>query len=316
MTSQERATAVVVNDDPSQLTLASRILERDGWLKVFTCKSAGEALVLMQEQGPPDLVITDLHMPGIDGWRFCRLLRSPECAALNQVPILVVSATYSGADLRHVTANLGANAFLPVPYHRSALLRHVSEILAGRAPRASKTAMIVSDDPAQVVGLERALTRHGYTCWVAKSDEDGRRLLDETKPDIAVLCIRHPDQSREKLLEETKKPGSSTIAILIIADQIAIRAIELLEKGADGFLRDPFEAEDMIALCEQALRERSLMRVEEVLEERTQELRKSEIKHRLLLARIPHLAQTSDAVNRQLSCFSSRYMNLLAVFQI
>ena len=34
------------------------------------------------------------------------------------------------------------------------------------------------------------------------------------------------------------------------------------------------------------------------------------------LARIPHLAQTSDAVNRQLSCFSSRYMNLLAVFQI
>ena len=33
-------------------------------------------------------------------------------------------------------------------------------------------------------------------------------------------------------------------------------------------------------------------------------------------ARIPHLAQTSDAVNRQLSGYSSRYMNLLAVFQI
>ena len=32
-------------------------------------------------------------------------------------------------------------------------------------------------------------------------------------------------------------------------------------------------------------------------------------------ARIPHLVQTSDSVNRQLSCFSSRYMNLLAVFQ-
>ena len=36
----------------------------------------------------------------------------------------------------------------------------------------------------------------------------------------------------------------------------------------------------------------------------------------LIWTRIPHLAQTSDAVNRQLSCFSSRYMNLLAVFQI
>ena len=39
-------------------------------------------------------------------------------------------------------------------------------------------------------------------------------------------------------------------------------------------------------------------------------------KFAVLLPRIPHLAQTSDAVNRQLSCFSSRYMNLLAVFQI
>ena len=38
--------------------------------------------------------------------------------------------------------------------------------------------------------------------------------------------------------------------------------------------------------------------------------------HEVYLTRIPHLAQTSDAVNRQLSCFSSRYMNLLAVFQI
>ena len=37
---------------------------------------------------------------------------------------------------------------------------------------------------------------------------------------------------------------------------------------------------------------------------------------KVTLPRIPHLAQTSDAVNRQLSCFSSRYMNLLAVFQI
>ena len=42
----------------------------------------------------------------------------------------------------------------------------------------------------------------------------------------------------------------------------------------------------------------------------------SRVKPNFISTRIPHLAQTSDAVNRQLSCFSSRYMNLLAVFQI
>ena len=54
------------------------------------------------------------------------------------------------------------------------------------------------------------------------------------------------------------------------------------------------------------------------ISETAQRYLRSVVWHRLgvVQTRIPHLAQTSDAVNRQLSCFSSRYMNLIAVFQI
>ena len=52
----------------------------------------------MDPHRPPDIVITDLYMKGIDGWRFCRLLRSEEYKRFNRVPILVVSATFSGDE--------------------------------------------------------------------------------------------------------------------------------------------------------------------------------------------------------------------------
>jgi len=75
-------TILVVNDDPTQLRLLVGILKKDG-LQVLSCESAEAGLALMQAQGAPDALVTDIHMPGLDGWRFCRLLRSPEHSAFN-----------------------------------------------------------------------------------------------------------------------------------------------------------------------------------------------------------------------------------------
>ena len=72
-----KATAVVVNDDVTQLNILSRLLRKDG-ISAMAFSSAEDALSSMNPSTPPDPIITDVYMPGIDGWRFCRLLRSPE----------------------------------------------------------------------------------------------------------------------------------------------------------------------------------------------------------------------------------------------
>jgi CheY-like chemotaxis protein len=79
-----RPVALIVNDDPSQLRLNAVVLEKGGFA-TRTCASAEEALALLADVPTVDLIVTDLHMPGIDGWRFCRLLRSPEFAACNAI---------------------------------------------------------------------------------------------------------------------------------------------------------------------------------------------------------------------------------------
>ena len=81
MKTRETYTAVVVNGNQSQFVMLPGILQQDS-LQVTSYENAEDALVLMNsqidEKGPPDVIVTDLYTPGLDGWRFCRLLRSME----------------------------------------------------------------------------------------------------------------------------------------------------------------------------------------------------------------------------------------------
>ena len=69
---RETYTAVVVNGNQSQLVMLSGILQQDG-LQVTSYENAEGALVLMNSQvdkkGPPDVIVTDLYTPELDGWR-------------------------------------------------------------------------------------------------------------------------------------------------------------------------------------------------------------------------------------------------------
>lgn len=275
MNAHERSTIVIVNDDPGQRRLLTALLEKEG-ARVLSFRSAEEALHHMHQHAAVDLVITDLYMPGIDGWRFCRLLRSPEYAAFNTTPILVVSATYSGEDAERITADLGANAFLSIPYDPPALLSRVRALLEKRSPPPTIRALIVEDDEALAGLLRQAFQRHGYVTSVATTGAEARRLYREHKPEIAVVDYYLPDTTGDRLLKEFKQPGLSTVVIMITGDQNPERAVQLMQDGADDFVRKPFDPAYLIGICQRARRQRALLRVEELLEERTHQLQESE----------------------------------------
>jgi len=85
MTDNQNPTAVVVNDDVTQLRVLSGLLRKNGF-ETQMFETAQDALAAMDQERPPDLIVTDLYMPGIDGWRFCRLLRSSEYLTSTRCP--------------------------------------------------------------------------------------------------------------------------------------------------------------------------------------------------------------------------------------
>jgi signal transduction histidine kinase len=261
----------VVNDDPAQLHLTSVILEKEG-LQVLSCQSAEEALRVLSERQHLDVIVTDLHMPGIDGWRLCQLLRSPEYANFNTVPILVMSATFSGTDAEQVTADLGANAFLSSPYKPAALRAQVRGLLEGRTLRVALDVLIVVDSRSQAALLRRTFEAQGYTVHIARTGAHGHQLFQQYTPEIAIVDYHLPDMSGDHLLATLKQPGSQTVAIIISSDPHPNRASQLMKHGADVYVRKPFDPAYLLDLCEKARRQRSFLRVEELLQERTRGL--------------------------------------------
>jgi PAS domain S-box-containing protein len=116
---------LIVNDIPDQLQLMNTLLRKAGY-SVLTAESGREALELAK-QNHPDLVISDVSMPQMNGLEFCRLIRQDN--DLRWVPILLVSAQRK--DTESVVAGLkaGADDYLEIPFDSTRLVAKVSRLL-------------------------------------------------------------------------------------------------------------------------------------------------------------------------------------------
>ena len=102
---------LVVDDEPSFCTVLSEILRSFGYF-VRQAYDADHAIELLKVD-LPDLILTDVMMPGMDGLTFIRLIRSdPERSS---IPTIVISAKSQAEDIAE-TKRAGADAYLIKPF--------------------------------------------------------------------------------------------------------------------------------------------------------------------------------------------------------
>jgi PAS domain S-box-containing protein len=266
--------AVVVNDDITQRKVLVHLLGKSGIL-VREFDRAAAALVAMAEAPVPDLIVTDLYMPEIDGWRFCRLLRSPEYPAYNHVPILVVSATLAGEEAARITADLGANAFLSAPVEGRRFIETAQALLAGRHPRNQLNVLLVEDSRTLAKQLEKFFLRHGFSVLVAPDLSSARELIDKNEPDLAVIDYHLPDGKGDALLPGPGSRRLDTVCIMMTTDPVPELALKWMQNGAGAYLRKPFDSGYLLEVCTRALKERAYVKMKDLLEDRTRDLRES-----------------------------------------
>jgi PAS domain S-box-containing protein len=276
--------AVLVNDEPLQLNLLSGLVRQAG-LDPRGYTSAEAALADMSASAEsangdpgalPALVVTDLYMPGIDGWRFCRLLRSPEYAAFNEVPIVVVSATYAGEETHRIAADIGADAFLSSPVDGEYFVEQVHSILEGRRAQTSPRVLIVDDNSTLAELLEEAFTANGYKADMAPTVRAAVDAFKKTAYDVIVLDYHLPDGTGDTLLDAFRAQRPDCVCIMMTTDSEPELSLDWMKRGAAAYVHKPFQSDYLIELCARARRERALLRVQDLLEVRTRELRESE----------------------------------------
>jgi DNA-binding response OmpR family regulator len=182
----QRRRILIVDDEATVREVVGQYLEIEGY-EVLRAESGPEGLRIT-EATPPDLVILDLTLPGMDGLEVCRRLR-----AVSAIPILMLTARAEDAD-KLVGFDVGADDYLTKPFNPRELVARVQAIMR-RLEAMGVPAMVF--DGALHFG---AITIRPQTRQV---ERDGLPVDLTTKEfDLLHFLAAHPKQifTREQLL--------------------------------------------------------------------------------------------------------------------
>ena len=119
-------TILIADDHDDNRELLQFLLTGAGY-QVRAAADGNECLALARQQ-PPDLILMDLSMPGMDGWTVFRELQSD--SHTRAIPCLAVTA-HAGLD-RQQTLESGFSGYVSKPFRTTDLLQTVATILANR----------------------------------------------------------------------------------------------------------------------------------------------------------------------------------------
>jgi CheY-like chemotaxis protein len=114
---------LVVEDNRDSREILSKLLELEGY-KVLTACDGREGLALIASE-QPDLIVTDVSMPEINGLKMIQLIR--ERRESSELPIVALTAYTS---LREQAIENGANRAMGKPFDYESFLEHISQLLA------------------------------------------------------------------------------------------------------------------------------------------------------------------------------------------
>lgn len=134
---------LVVDDEPNLLRAVAVCLRGEGY-EVATARGGAEALRRLAE-AVPDLIVSDIRMPGMDGYQMARQIRASSRTAL--VPIVFLTAKDETAD-RIEGFRSGVDAYLTKPFEPDELLAVITNILS----RVERT----HSEIARLIGKEQA----------------------------------------------------------------------------------------------------------------------------------------------------------------
>jgi two-component system response regulator MprA len=171
---------LVVDDERAVRESLRRALELEGYA-VELAADGEEALERLQLRPPPDAVILDILMPGIDGLEVCRRLRHDG----REVPILMLTAR-AEVDSRVAGLDAGADDYLPKPFALAELLARLRALL-----RRSADGQVVGENVPDVLRFADLELDPG-TRDVHRGDES----IELTRTEFALLelFLRNPRQ--------------------------------------------------------------------------------------------------------------------------
>ncbi len=247
---------VLLADDSNVLREHMASLLKDAGYEVCEARDGDEAITEVRARRP-DLVITDIEMPGVDGYGVCRSIK--EDPELENIPVVICSARGETPDLERGFES-GADDYLVKPVDPADLLIRVKRLLAGLQIEGRETILVVEDSAPVRRLVADSLARQGFVVQAARNGKEGYEKVLELHPDLVITDHDMPEWTGFELVHAMKRNDqTSDIPVVMLTaresqrDRARMRAV-----GLESYLVKPFSTDKCVAVVERLLAERRL----------------------------------------------------------
>jgi PAS domain S-box-containing protein len=257
---------LIVDDNETNLHLMQEIFT---YFKISSeqCSSGWEALKLIEkaagENSPFDLVITDHHMPQMDGIALAREINKQ--VSLYHPPCILMLSSLEKNLYQHEADKYGIRKFLskPVKIHElhTTLLslfekQIMNEALHPSLPVIEKitqaaSIMVVDDDPMNMLLISEVLKKMGFEVIQMSNGREALASLPLYDPVLIFMDVNMPEidgYATTRLIRKLPEPHGAIPIIALTADAMKGDREKCLEAGMNYYISKPFRLEDIESL--------------------------------------------------------------------
>jgi PAS domain S-box-containing protein len=265
----ENIPVLVVDDNGTNRRMLDHLLS--GWgMRVSLAESGESALAAMHDalrnEQPFRILMTDVHMPEMDGFTLIEKVREdPELARTTVIMML------SSGDRRRDAARcreLGVAVYLMKPIRRAELLDAVHIALNHASPAADAlpaepvrddpeskeptpgwSILVVEDNPVNQVLARRLLTKHGHRVTTASNGREAVVAVEAQAFDLILMDVQMPEmdglEATSAIRDRERTTGLHVPIVAMTAHAMKGDEDECLRAGMDGYITKPIRPEEL-----------------------------------------------------------------------
>lgn len=253
------ATILLVDDSHVIHAYVDKALEGTGYRVLHAYDGVEGVEVALASQ--PDLVISDLDMPNLDGYGLCERLREVE--STRGIPIVILSARGKGVDIDR-GFDVGANDFLTKPVSENELLSRIEMLLGPSRGESAKReqVLVVEDSGVQRSVIVQALRQQGFEVLEAADGLEGLEIAVQAVPDLVITDSEMPEMNGRDLTRNLKKREAlrEVPVIMLTAADSPLSRLKGKHAGVSAYLTKPFVPDKVVVIAEKLIAERRLLR--------------------------------------------------------
>ncbi len=255
----DRKRVLIVEDNELNRKLVRTLLQIANYESLET-SNAEEALKIVRETRP-DLVLMDIHLPGMDGLTATKQMKKdPE---LRDIPVVALTACAMPDD-KQKALDAGCEGYISKPIETRNFVERLNSFMKPASIdkreeekcNRSKKILIVDDNDANIKLLMAKLSKDNYHFLTATNGHEALAEVERNSPDLVLLDIMMPGMDGFEVTELLKNnPATRDIpVILVTALEDEKNKVRGLRIGADDFLNKPVNTVELRARVKSLLK--------------------------------------------------------------